>query len=135
MLFNREIYLVWFYWLLTDLLLIGGLAGWTTGFMQVILLSNIQILHFLYREGRITAFSVQVCYAYLLIILLGQWQPLSVLLWLQAIGTTATLLFDYCLLARMMALMPWNRDKPLSSQLIRQVMISTPVNGSILERI
>ncbi len=125
--------IVWNYWLLTDVLLIGGIAGWPLGFTPVILLCSIQVLHFLYREGRIAAFPVQVRITYLLLILTGQWEPLAFLLWLQAIGTTIELLFGYCTLARLMALAPWNRHKPLSFRLIRQMLFSAPVKGSVLE--
>jgi hypothetical protein len=127
-----EVDLAWIYWLLTDVLLIGGLAGWFPGFMPVIILCGIQVLHFLYRAGSLGAFPVQVRIAYLLMIVLGQWNILIFILWMQAIGTTIELLFDYCTLARLMALMPWNRNKPLSLRLIHLVLFNAPVKGSVL---
>jgi hypothetical protein len=135
MLHNRSFNLVWTYWLLIVVLLVVGLAGWPAGFMPVIILCSIQVLHFLWREGGVSAFPVQVRIAYLLLILVGQWDLLTFILWMQALGTTIELLLGYCTLARVMALMPWNRRKLLSWQLIRQVLFSAPVKGSVLERV
>ena len=132
---NREINLVWMYWLLTDVLLIGALVGWSEGFAPVIALCGIQALHFLYREGRLIDFPVQVRIAYLFLLLIGQWEPLIFILWLQAIGTTVELLFGYCTLARLMTLMPWNRTRPLTLRLIQKVIFSAPVKGSVLEMV
>jgi hypothetical protein len=87
----------------------------------VIILCSIQVLHFLWREGGISVFPVQMRIAYLLLILVGQWDLLTFILWMQALCTTIELLLGCCTLARVLALMPWNRRKLLSWQLILQV--------------
>jgi hypothetical protein len=50
----------WWYWLVTDGLLIGSLAGWPWGAWPVIALTMFQAMHYLLQEQRIAAFPVQV---------------------------------------------------------------------------
>jgi hypothetical protein len=51
---------------------------------------------------------------------------------MQLAGTSALLAFDYCPLARTLALMPWNRRVPLSGRLVLRVFLTPPVPGSAL---
>ena len=51
-------------------------------------------------------------------LLAGLWPPLSFLHWIQLIGTTARVTTGYCLLARLLSLLPWNRSEKLSGRLI-----------------
>jgi hypothetical protein len=123
----------WWYWLASVALLVAGLAGGPLGFAPVIALNLVQALHFLLREGRVGAFPVQVRLAYLGLLLAGQWQPLQVVYWVQLLGTSAMVLFDYCPLARCLSLMPWNRRAPLSVGLVLRTFLSPPVRGNILQ--
>ncbi|EWS58357.1 hypothetical protein Y694_03766 [Methylibium sp. T29-B] len=107
MLMYRE--LSWWYWAVTAALLIAGLAGWAGAFHAATALSALQVLHFRWREGRFAAFPVQVRLAFTGLLLLAAWPPMKGLFWVPAIGTTAQVLFGYCLLARGLSLLPWNR--------------------------
>jgi len=122
----------WWYWLATDLLLVAGLAGWRWGMLPVIGLTLVQVLHYLARERRVTAFPVQVRAGYLLLLVAGLLQPLAFIHWIQLAGTTAVVTVGYCPLARILALMPWNREQPLTLGFIRKTVFSPPVAGSIL---
>jgi hypothetical protein len=122
----------WRYWLATDVLLIGGLAGWPWGMLPVIGLTIVQGTQHLAREQRVTAFPVQVRLGYLLLLLAGLYPPLAFIHWIQLAGTTAVVTVGYCPLARLLALMPWNRDCPLTLQYVRRTIFSPPVAGSIL---
>jgi hypothetical protein len=115
---NRWKKMDWWYWLATDGLLIGSVAGWRWGAYPVITLTVIQAVHYLIRERRIAAFPVQV--------------RLGFIHWIQLAGTTAVVTVGYCPLARIMVLMPWNRSRPLSVALAWNTLISPPVAGSIL---
>lgn len=53
-------------------------------------------------------------------LLLGQWPPLTFVYRIQLAGTTAMGCFDYCPLARILLLMPWNRTGPLTLPLVRR---------------
>lgn len=52
---------------------------------------------------------------YMVLLVCGLWEPLRFLYWIQLIGTSAMVLVGYCLLARILSLMPWNLREPLSS--------------------
>jgi hypothetical protein len=123
----------WWYWAVTAALLIVGLAGWPPAFLLAVGLSAIQIIHFRLAEGSWRAFPVQVRVAYFLILTATLWPPLHWLVWLPAIGTPAQVLIGYCLLARALSLLPWNRREPLSWDLVRRTFTTPPVKGNILQ--
>lgn len=131
MILYREI--SWWYWAVTSVLLIVGLAGRFEAFYLAIGLSAFQVVHFRLREGSFAAFPVQVRVAYTGILLLALWPPLHWLFWVPAIGTPAQVLFCYCTLARLLSLLPWNRREPLSWRLVWRTFVSRPVKGNILQ--
>lgn len=123
----------WWYWAVTDVLLWAGLSGHREAFYAAAVLSVAQAIYLALRERGIRAFPVQVRIAYASILLLALWPPLRWLFWLPAIGTLALVLFGYCLLARLLSLLPWNRHEPLSWRLVRRVFLAKPVRGSVLQ--
>lgn len=131
MILYREI--SWWYWAVTSVLLIAGLAGRFEAFQLAAGLSAFQIFHFRRREGSYAAFPVQVRIAYTAVLLLAMWGPLNWLFWVPAIGTPAQVLFGYCALARLLSLLPWNRRQPLSWQLALRTFVARPVKGNILQ--
>lgn len=124
---------IWRYWAATLALLFFGLGGYRPAFVAVIMLSGIQVVHFLFRERRLSAFPVQVRIAYLLMMAMAYHPSLQWFYWVPAMGTTATVLFDYCPLARLLALAPWNRRQPLTRTLLSRVLFAAPTSGSILD--
>jgi len=126
--------LKWWYWLAAVLPLGGWLGGWTAGLPIACVAVGAQIAHFAARTGNPGAFSVQVPTAFLGVLVLGAWPPLAFLHWLMLGGTSITLLFDYCVLARTVSLAPWNRTEPLSWRLLRRTYLTPPVRGSFVER-
>ncbi len=48
------------------------------------------------------------------------------LYWLPVLGTGVMLVFGYCLMARMLSLLPWNRTEPLTLSLLRRTFVSPP---------
>ncbi|MGH8745543.1 MAG: hypothetical protein ACREUK_03525 [Burkholderiales bacterium] len=123
----------WWYWAVSVILLGVGLAGRPGAFYLTVGLSVLQIAHFRRREGRWSAFPVQVRVAYALIVGLFLWQPLNVMYWLPFIGTAAIVLFGYCLLARCLSLLPWNRREPMSLNLLARTFFSAPVKGNVMQ--
>jgi hypothetical protein len=123
----------WWYWLATVPMLAAGLYGYPQGFAAAMLLTAVQVVHYLWREGSVTAFPVQVRAAYLGLLLLAQWPLFYWLYWLQLVGTSAMVLVDYCLLARCLSLLPWNRDEPFTLKLFLRTFFSSPVRGNILQ--
>jgi len=123
----------WWYWAATVPLLAAGLYGYPQGFYAAMALTAFQCLHYYVRETRLAAFPVQVRVAYLGLLLVAQWQPLYWIYWVQLIGTTAMVLFNYCFLARCLSLMPWNRQQPFTGRLVLRTFFSAPVPGNILQ--
>jgi hypothetical protein len=131
---TRRFDFAWWLWLFTGLALGASLAGWAPGLPAAIVLTALQVVHQGVRARNLSALPVQVRAAYLSLLLLGIWPPLRVLHPLQLAGTVALVVFDYCPLARLLALMPWNRRRPFTFALVRSTFLSAPVRGSILDR-
>jgi hypothetical protein len=125
--------IAWWYWLVTGVLLAGALAGCPLGFAPPVALTLVHTLHFLAREGSVKAFPVQVRIGYLLWMVAGLWTPLGFFHWVQLAGTTAAVVVDYCPMARLVSLLPWNRRLPLTLPLVVGTFLRPPVRGSILE--
>jgi len=124
--------LSWWYWLVTGVLLAGALWDWPPGFAPVLVLTLVHNLHYLLREASVKSFPVQVRIGYLLWMLIGLWGPFAFFHWIQLAGTSAAVLTDYCPMARMLSLLPWNRRSPLTVKLILRTFLQPPVPGSIL---
>ena len=125
--FNRT----WYYWAITDLLLIIGVTIEPQFLYWAIALNVFQVLHFYWLTPQIKNFAVQVRVAYLFLLIVALYPPLFFIFYLQIIGTTAMVLGNYCFLARLMSLMPWNRTRSFSLNLVKNTFISKPVNGSV----
>jgi hypothetical protein len=121
------------YWQITALLLASHFAGWLAGLPLAMALTLLQVVHFGWYRRDLLAFEVQVRAAYLGLLLMGSlpgcW-PAHVV---QFIGVNAFLVADYCPLARLLALAPWNRSQILTLALLRRAFMSPPVRGSILD--
>ena len=117
----------WWIWLVTVALLVTGLAGFTTGFVAATAVSLAQTLWYWHKAGRIRAISVQIRLAYTLLLLVCFIPELRFGYWLPTVGTSALLLCGYCLMARVLSLLPWNRLEPLSLDLIRRTFFLAPV--------
>ena len=123
----------WAYWAAISALLVGGLGGRFEAFYLAAAVSVAQLVHYALRERSLTAFSVQVRLAYAAILITDiLWEPLRLHLWWMAFFTLMVVLFDWCLLSRIMALMPWNRTEALSWGLMRRTFFSGPMKGSII---
>ena len=123
--------IAWWYWLVTVSFLTYGVTGHPAGFLAAITLTIVHLLHFIIREGNVTAFPVQVRYWYLLLLLQAYYEPLRIIYWIPMIGTWAQIIFGYCAMARFVSLLPWNRDEPFSSKLVNRTFFSRPVRGSV----
>ena len=94
----------------------------------------LQVAHYWLREGSFAAFPVQVRLAYAGMMLLDlAWEPMRWHLWMMAFFTLVLVLTDWCLISRLMALMPWNRREAMSWPLVQRTFLSPPVRGSILD--
>jgi hypothetical protein len=123
----------WWFWLATAVLLTAGLMGRFEAFWLAAALSAVQVVFFRMREGRFTAFPVQVRLAYTALLVIALPPFMHWLFWIPAVGTWAQVLVGYCALARCLSLLPWNRREPLSWSLVRRTFLSRPVKGNVLQ--
>lgn len=124
------------YWLLTAFALLLHLAGGPPGALAVSIgFVAMHVLHAVWRLRRWRALPVQVRVAYLAMLLAGAWPPLALLHALQLAGLVGLLAADYCLLARMLTLLPWNRPVPLTPALVRWLFTAPPAPGAITARL
>jgi hypothetical protein len=114
------------YWLALGILLAIALLNISALALFVAIgLGLVQCIHYLIRYGCLSAFPVQVRVAYLWVLVIGQFAgglPVAGLL----AGTITLLLFNYCPLARMVWLMPWNRTRPITWGVVWWAFSSRP---------
>ena len=124
--------LSWWYWLATAALLAGSLVVWPAGLAATMVFVALQGGHLAARARSLRAFPAQTRAAYLAILVAGTWPPLAFLHWVQLAGTCGSVALDYCVLARLMSLLPWNRTRPLTLWLAWRTFASRPLRGSVL---
>ena len=123
----------WRYWFVTAVPLTAGVLGHPVAFQLAIGITVVNLLHFLVRNQSVTAFPVQVRAAYLLLLVVAYAEPLRLLYWIPTIGTWALLIFGYCTMARVVSLLPWNRDEPFSLTLVKRTFLARPVRGILMQ--
>ena len=117
----------WWVWLITACLLVIGLAGYPEGFVAAICLSMLQSVAYLIPHRRLSAFPVQLRVAYTLLLIACFFPPMRWLFWLPTVGTFALNIFGYCLMARCLSLLPWNRRESITFDLLSRTFISRPI--------
>jgi hypothetical protein len=123
----------WWYLAFTELSLLAGLLSDPGWFYAAIALCIIQAIHFGIEDKNFLSLSCQVRYVMLGMFLLGlqfHW-----VYWIPAIGLAVRLTLNYCLLARLMTLLPWNRKEHFSWNLFKRTIFSRPTKGPILKAI
>ena len=105
--------LAWWYWFITLIAMVIGLTGIVEGFYVVILVSVIQFIHYMVSRG-FTAFPTQVRFVYGIFVIIALFDPTRIFYWVLLIGTVMVTLFDRCIIARVLILMPWNENVKLS---------------------
>lgn len=121
----------WWYWLVTASLLSLGIMGHPDGFLLAMGLTVFQLGHFYIREKSVNAFSVQVRFWYLMLLIVSWYEPFQLLYWIPTVGTWAQIIFGYCAMARIVSLFPWNKDEKFSMTLLYKTFFSRPVRGSV----
>jgi type II secretory pathway pseudopilin PulG len=131
MIMPKEI--TWWAWTLTAVLLAVGLVGFAAGFIAATALSVIQTVVFLFKTRSFRDFTLQIRLAYSLLLIVCAIPVMRWLYWLPAVGTSALILFGYCLTARVLSLLPWNRTEKLTLNLLRRTFLSPPVAGNMMQ--
>jgi hypothetical protein len=116
----------WWVWLVMTCLLLIGLTGVPEAFLAALFLSIAQSVLFLVQERAFKAFPLQLRLAYTLLLIICFFPPIRWLYWLPALGTFALVIFGYCLMARILSLLPWNRTGPITADLLCRTFLSRP---------
>jgi hypothetical protein len=117
----------WWYWCATVVLFALPLSRVAPDAnVAAVGLGAVQAIHFYCREGAVRAYPVQVRIAYLGLLVLGLWSPLAVIHWMQLAGTLAVVIANYCPLARLLSLAPWNRSGPVNAAAVRFALLTPP---------
>jgi len=86
-------------------------AGWTPGYLAVIIVSFVQIPYIAVKSKSIVSFASQVRIAYFVLTLVGLWNAGRLYMFTALIvGTAMVVLFDRCSIALVLKKMPWNKD-------------------------
>ena len=122
----------WWYWLVISSLLNVSMFGIWDTYHLLMAVSTINLIHYALRERSLVVFPVQVRFAFLVFLMIAYSLEMRWLCWVPAIGTIARVLFGYCLLARMLMLLPNNRKDPLNWAFVSNAFFAAPIRGSVL---
>ena len=122
--------LIWSLWFVTWLGLVIGLFD-QVFFQYVVIFSALHAVLFLILfQFNIRPFPVQVRIAYFAWVAVGTYVPhMVVFMYITFVGLATNLFLGYCPLARMVYLLPWNRNEKFSLDLLRRVVFSSPTSG------
>lgn len=122
--------LIWSLWFVTWLGLVIGLFD-QVFFQYVVIFSALHAVLFLILfQFNIRPFPVQVRIAYFAWVAVGTYVPyMVVFMYITFVGLATNLFLGYCPLARMVYLLPWNRNEKFSLNLLRRVVFSPPASG------
>ena len=123
-------YLIWSYWFLTATFLAISLFINAKAIYVAMAINFIHAAHFYIKSPSITSFSMQVRIGFLGLLAIGMMPSFQWIHWIQLIGGSIMLTTGYCPLARMLSLLPWNRNQPISFRLLKIVIFTPPISGN-----
>lgn len=102
----------WWLWVITLILILAAVVGWTPGYYAVIAVSAIQVIIFTIVERSFVAYPVQIRLVYFAITLLGLWPAVRLPFYiLILLATLLVSFFGRCSISLMLKQMPWNRTR------------------------
>jgi hypothetical protein len=113
-------------WLITGSALAAYLAGWPAGVVVAAVLTAARTIHQALHSRTRATLPMQVRVLALTVMIMGSRPGLHALLFMQLGGIAARVIFDYCLAARLLSLLPWNRERPLTGALVRATFLTPP---------
>lgn len=122
---------VWWYMLATYGAIWAGVLADPVWIYAAIGLSFIQLIHFGSEDRNFFTLTSQVRYGLMALLAAGLWEPLHWVYWMLLAGLTARLMLNYCFMARLLSLLPWNRQEPFTWELLKRRIFSVPVKGQI----
>lgn len=120
----------WWIWFAIATLLAFGFAGYASGYVAAMMLSVVQAVWFIRKHRSLKPYPVQIRVAYAACLLVYGIPALNWMIWIPMLGTFALVLFGYCLMARLLSLLPWNRVETPSPGLLRYTFLTPPIPGN-----
>jgi hypothetical protein len=123
--------IVYVLFLITEIGLIAGAFVDPVYWQWVVWFSIFNALLFLFFVGfKPMVFPAQLRIAYAIWVAIGTFVPyMSWMMWVTLFGLAANLLVGWCPLARMMYLLPWNRQQKLTGTVFLKTFFSKPRPG------
>ena len=126
-LFVRPYELGWWMWLIIASSLACGVAGNPSGFLVAIGLALAKAVFIVFKDRNLRSSAAQVRMAYALLLMISFIPGLRWLYWVPMIGTLALVICGYCLMARFLSLLPWNRAGRINANLLRHTFLAPPI--------
>jgi hypothetical protein len=124
----------WWYWLASTTCLWLTVLGIYPAFEPAMAIAVTQLIHFSIRDRVKPTLTVQIRAGYLVALLCTLLPGMTWFLWVPAIGTLARVLFSYCIMARTLVLLPFNRRVKLTMEYVMKAFFTpprkaTPIHG------
>ena len=103
----------WWFWAVIGLTIGLGLAGYTWGYAVALVASAVNLGYFVVRDRSLISFPVQVREVWLLFMLVAMLPLMGWFYILLFIGMLLVVFFDRCGIARVLVMMPWNKNVEL----------------------
>jgi len=122
----------WWFWVASTTCLWQAVTVNPEAYHWALAIGAVQLILFIIRERSLFSFPVQIRAGYLSFLLLAIPDGYEWTLWVPAVGTLARVLFGYCIMARMLMLLPINRIEKLTMRFVQKAFFTPPVRGNIL---
>jgi hypothetical protein len=113
-------------WLATGCAVAADVAGWRAGILIAAALTAARALYQASRFRSGGTLPIQVRLLALAVMILGSQPAWHALLFIQLVGIAVRVIFDYCLAGRLLSLLPWNRERPLTRAFVRATFLTPP---------
>lgn len=113
-------------WAVTAPLLAASLAGVSGALGAALGLCAVSTLYYGMTLQSLRPYRVQVRLGFMTVAGLALLPELHRVLWIPLVGTTAQVLVGYCPMARLLDLMPWNREGQLTWRAVIDVVTRPP---------
>ena len=123
----------WWHWAVTTPFIAAYLVGYEWAIGVVLALCVLAGGYFFARIGRLMPLPVQVRIAYFAWTAIGLLPGMGWMHWVQLFGTTAMVTVGYCPLLRILSLIPFNRNQPLSIAAVGYAFFRMPCAGGLVK--
>jgi hypothetical protein len=113
-------------WLVTGGAIAADLAGWGAGIWLAAALTVGRGLDQALRFRTRGTLPAQVRALFLAVMIAGSQPGWHGLLYMQLVGISIRVIFDYCMAGRLLSLLPWNREVPLTLAFVRATFLTPP---------